>query len=159
MDIVVFAIVTASMYALIEFIYTSFFDYDWFKGFSRRGNKYLVFPPQMGETTWAMVPGSMLCAILFMRPFAIFLTGVSNPTYYYGYQVIFWPCIIWLFEIIFGSYLYYSCNKTRAWEYRGKNARLNGFIKLTYFPAWIFLGMGFTEFYKVFELYLAPYLQ
>ena len=102
----------------------------------------LRFDPNLkGRTTWAMVPGSLLGGLYvlepvyrYVRPFGDFWPDVAV-------RLLLWPVAIWTIEILWGAFLFYGCNGTRAWLYRGPGARLNGFIKLTLYPMWIPLGV------------------
>jgi hypothetical protein len=66
-------------------------------------------------------------------------------------RLLLWPLVIWLLEILWGAFLFYGCNRTRAWHYRA-TARFNGFIKLSYYPLWVGFGAVLELFFHAIGL-------
>ncbi len=122
-------------FALVETLFRCLTDED--------ADGTVRFRPNLaGRTTWAMVPGSMLGGLYVLEPFH----GLVQDRLL---RLFLWPLPIWLIEVLWGAFLFYGCNGTRAWHYRGAGARLNGFVKLTYYPLWLGLGAILDAFYDV----------
>lgn len=120
-------------FALVETTWTSLFK--------DSGDGSLRFAPDLkGHTTWAMVPGSILGGLYGIEPLYLYGEPSSDYTLNMGFRILLFPIVIWLIEIVWGALLFYGCNGTRAWHYKGKWARLNGFVRLDYFIPWLGLG-------------------
>ena len=104
----------------------------------------LVFAPNWrhGHSTWAMLPGSMLGGLYFLEPCYFYCRPFADPAWNLALRLALWPVVIWAIELVWGAFLYYGCNGTRAWHYQGATARCNGFIKLSYYPYWLILGIA-----------------
>jgi hypothetical protein len=100
-----------------------------------------------GRTTWAMVPGSVLGGLYLLEPFY----RVLEPVAPLALRLLLWPLPIWLLEILWGAFLFYGCNGTRAWHYHA-TARFNGFIKLSYYPLWVGFGAVLELFFHAIGL-------
>ena len=98
-------------------------------------------------STFAMFPGSVICGLFFFEPFYALVAPFSDPIHNIGLRLLLWPLVVWAFEIFWGAYLFYGCNQTRAWWYRGRSAKLNGFIKFSFYPLWVGLGISLEFLY------------
>lgn len=127
-SIIVRGLVYGLGFALIEIIFTTFAKD------SDDGGIHFAFGP-LGRTTWIMIPGSILGGTVIIENFYHFTTP-------FLLRVFLWPLVIWLIEILWGGFLFYGCNGKRAWYYEGNSAKINGFIKLSYYPFWLILGLG-----------------
>lgn len=121
-------------FALIEFTFTSLVKED-------EAGHVRFAPHGKGHTTWAMVPGSILGGMYGIEPFYLYVRPFADPWWNLALRLALWPVLIWLIEIVWGWLLFHGCNGTRAWHYKGHGARLNGTVKLSFYPHWVGLGL------------------
>jgi len=121
-------------FALVELLFTA--------TMKEQEDGSLRFAPDLkGHTTWAMVPGSMLGGLYVIEPLIIYVRPFPEPWANLALRLLLWPFAIWLIELLWGALLFYGCNGTRAWHYKGLWARCKGFIKLSMVLDWMALGL------------------
>jgi len=102
----------------------------------------LIFSPRIQFAELFMIPGAAYAGVIFLenvykyvRPFQ---QTWSNRLLRY---LICYPIAIWLFELSYGSFIYYFGNQLRAWHYHGSWALFNNMIDLGYYPIWVIFGV------------------
>jgi hypothetical protein len=102
----------------------------------------LIFSPRLQFAEFLMTFGAFFAGLLFLenvykyvRPFQ---QTWSNRLLRY---LICYPIAIWLFELSYGSFIYYFGNQLRAWHYHGSWALFNNMIDLGYYPIWVIFGV------------------